>query len=71
MRAENKELNERLEGLESKQDATIKAIESDNEGNEQMNEFMNEIKKLTAKIESLEEESQQKKPSLLARLFRK
>ncbi|QOV12183.1 hypothetical protein [Viridibacillus arvi] len=71
MRAENKELNERLVGLESKQDATIKAIESDNEGNEQMNEFMNEIKEPTAKIESLEEESQQKKPSLLARLFRK
>lgn len=60
MRAENKELNKRLVGLESKQDATIKTIESDNEGNEQMNEFMNEIKKLTAKIESLEEQSQQK-----------
>lgn len=72
MRAENKALNERLIGLESKQDATLKAIESDNEGNEQMNELMNEIKKLNAKIESLEEEqSQQKKPSLLARLFRK
>ncbi|MGG0664414.1 hypothetical protein ABE042_09935 [Viridibacillus arvi] len=60
MRAENKELNERLVGLESKQDATLKAIESDNEGNEQMNELMNEIKKLTAKIESLEEQNQQK-----------
>ncbi|MGE7932570.1 hypothetical protein [Viridibacillus arvi] len=60
MRDENKELNERLVGLESKQDATLKAIESDNEGNELMNEFMNEIKKLTAKIESFEEQSQQK-----------
>ncbi|MEK4760040.1 hypothetical protein MHH85_07245 [Viridibacillus sp. FSL E2-0187] len=36
IRAENKELNERLVGLESKQDATIKAIESDNEGNERI-----------------------------------
>jgi len=68
---DNTVLLERLGALECKQDATLKAIESDNEGNEQMNELMNEIKKLNAKIESLEEQSQQKKPSLLARLFKK
>ncbi|MGE7624230.1 hypothetical protein ACQKMD_14600 [Viridibacillus sp. NPDC096237] len=58
MRVENKALYERLEGSESKQGATLKAIESDNKDNEQMNELMNEIKKLNAKIEMLEKEEQ-------------
>lgn len=68
----NAVLLERLNALESKQDATLKVIKANNEDSQQMNVLMSEIRKLTAKIELLgEEQEQQKKPSFLARLFKK
>lgn len=62
----NAVLLERLNALESKQDATLRAIESD----DNVNEFMSEIKKLQSKIERLEEKNE-KKVSLFSRIFGK
>ncbi|WP_124218748.1 hypothetical protein [Rummeliibacillus sp. TYF005] len=65
-------LLERLNALESKQDTTLKVIESGNKDNEQIDTLINEIKKLNEKIETLEaEQTQKKKLSLLAKLFKK
>jgi len=61
----NAVLLERLNALESKQDATLRAIESDN-----TEDLMSEIKKLQSKIERLEEKNE-KKASLFSRIFGK
>ena len=61
----NTVLLERLNALESKQDATLRAIESDN-----TEDLMSEIKKLQSKIERLEEKNE-KKASLFSRIFGK
>lgn len=63
----NTVLLERLNALESKQGTILKAIEIESEENEQL--FIEEINKLTAKIEMLE--VKQKRHSFLARLFGK
>lgn len=65
----NAVLLERLNALESKQDATLRAIE-DSGNNEQMDKLMSEIKKLQSKIERLEEKNE-KKSSLFSRIFGK
>lgn len=68
----NAVLLERLNALESKQDTTLQVIQSGKGENEQINALMSEIKKLNVKIEILEaEQTQKKKPSLLAKLFGK